>query len=185
MLAFGEKSHHLYFVYGADMNSTQIALRCYNPMAVAVARLPNYRIGFYGQSSKWGGGEETFVEASGEDLWGVVYRLSFYDGERLDRCHDVRLDGNGAYFLWPSEVTDGEGTSYPVLLYKRALLGIQEPPTDAYLAHIVSGAICNGLPADYVEQLRAIPTIPSEAGMPLNDPVQREISFGAACGSCG
>ncbi|HEY0330864.1 MAG TPA: gamma-glutamylcyclotransferase [Rhodopseudomonas sp.] len=184
MLAFGKKSHHLYFVYGSDMNAAQIALRCYTPTLVAVARLANHRIGFYGQSAKWGGGEETFVEAPGQDLWGVVYQLSFYDGERLDSWLDVRLDGNGPYFHWPAEVIDANGVSYWALLYKRALLGIQEPPTDAYLEHIVAGAVSHGLPADYIEQLRAIPTVPSEPGMPLSDPRERVIGLDAACGGC-
>ncbi|MBB5046032.1 hypothetical protein HNR60_000774 [Rhodopseudomonas rhenobacensis] len=184
MLAFGEKSHHLYFMYGSDMNPAQLAQRCYTPKPVAVARLPGYRLGFYGRSGCWGGGEETLVEAPGEELWGVVYRLSFYDGERLDSWLDVRLDGNGPYFHWPAEVIDVNGVSHWTLLYKRAMLGIQEPPTDAYLAHIVAGALAQGLPADYVAQLSAIPTVPSADGMPINDPRQRAISVGAACGSC-
>ena len=114
---FYSKSCHLYFMYGSDMNDGQIRERCSNPEVFAVARLPDHRISFHGYQRTWDGGEETIIPCVGEDTWGVIYKLSFVDAEKLDTRQDVRMDGAGRYFHCPVDVFDILGFFYPVDLF--------------------------------------------------------------------
>lgn len=165
MKDFYSRSYQLYFVYGSDMNREQITSRCHNPEVFAVARLRNYRISFFGYSKIWDGGEECLISAPGEDLWGVIFKLSFSDADLLDAWQDVRLDGTGGHFLYPTEVVDTKGHCIPVLLMKRNFLGDPASPTEEYLHHIVAGAQFHALPADYIDKLKMIET--KKAGFPV------------------
>ena len=46
-----------YFAYGASMNETQISARCHKPKAIAIARLADHKLAFFGHSETWDGGE--------------------------------------------------------------------------------------------------------------------------------
>ncbi|MFA7059900.1 MAG: gamma-glutamylcyclotransferase family protein [Pedobacter sp.] len=159
-------THHLYFAYGSNMNQGQISSRCYKPEVIAIARLSNHGISFFGYSKRWDGGEATLVSKPGEDLWGVVYKLSFFDSERLDSWQDVRLDGTGSYFLFPTKVVDKDGNNYPVLLYKKFFSDEPRFPSTEYLDTIVSGAESRGIPAGYIERLKGIETKPASFPVP-------------------
>jgi hypothetical protein len=177
--------HWLYFAYGANLNMEQMNLSCTSPKPIAIARLPNHRIEFFGHSTKWDGALETCLVARHRDLWGVVYELSLRDGDRLDSCQDVRLDGNGAYFHYPAEVVDDHGNIYDVRLYKKDVLGIPRRPSREYLDHIVQGAMFHGLPADYLESLRAIASKAASYRVPRADRYDLAIVTGGECSECG
>jgi hypothetical protein len=175
----------LYFAYGSNMNAAQMAERCIAAEPIAVARYPDHAIGFFGHSRKWDGAVATCLPAPGKDLWGVVYKLSVFDGDSLDTWQDVRLDGNGAYFHYPAQVVDSRGTRYNVLLYKKDMLGAPKPPSREYLDFILSGATFHGLPADYVESLRTIATKEASYPVPRSGKFAPSIAAGADCSSCG
>lgn len=105
--AFDEKQSKLYyFAYGSNMNKEQILARGVQHKVIAVAKLSNYQLAFFGYSKVWGGAVETVIPALGHEVWGVIYDLSSSERERLDDWQDVRLDGSGAYFHCPAKVTD-------------------------------------------------------------------------------
>lgn len=178
-------THHLYFAYGSNMNHDQITSRCYKPEVVAIARLSDHVISFFGYSKRWDGGEATLISKPGEDLWGVVYKLSFFDSERLDSWQDVRLDGTGSYFLFPTEVVDKDGNNYPVLLYKKFFSGEPLFPSTEYLDTIVSGALSRGIPAGYIERLKGIETKPASFPVPRIFEYERSATFGNNSCDCG
>ncbi|MDD2335565.1 MAG: gamma-glutamylcyclotransferase [Geobacteraceae bacterium] len=151
-------THHLYFAYGSNMNQGQITSRCFKPEVFAIARLSDHALSFSGYSKRWDGGEATLNSQPGEDLWGVVYKLSFMDSERLDSWQDVRLDGTGSYFLFPTEVIDKDRNTYPVLLYKKFYSDEPRPPSKEYLDTILSGATSHGIPAGYIDTLKRFET---------------------------
>jgi gamma-glutamylcyclotransferase len=107
-----------YFAYGANMNQNQILKRCLRPEFISAAFLPHHKLEFFGYSTLWNGGVETLISDKTQDLWGVVYKLSFFDIERLDTWQNVKFDGTGPYFSSPETVFDQNGKAYPVLLYK-------------------------------------------------------------------
>jgi gamma-glutamylcyclotransferase len=178
-------SNHLFFAYGSNMNPVQIASRCFKPEALAVARLEDHVLSFHGESRRWGGGEATVINKPGENVWGVVYKLTLSDSERLDSWQDVRLDGTGSYFHYPTEVTDAEGKSYPVLIYKRFQAGEPSSPSEELLETIVAGASFRELPAAYLEKLRNIATVKASFPVPRIFEHEREITFGVPCDCVG
>ena len=154
MSPFQARDHHLYFIYGTNMNPAQMVPRCGKQEAVAVARLSGHRLAFFGHSTMWDSGEATVVRQPSEEVWGVVFKLSFSAANSLDSWQGVRIDGTGTYFLYPSVVVDAKGVSYPVQFYRKDYCGEPQKPSEAYLAHIVEGAVAHGLPGDYIERLK-------------------------------
>lgn len=178
-------TYHLFFAYGSNMNPEQIASRCFKPEACAVACLPGYELSFYGHSRRWDGGEATVIPQPGEGVWGVVYKLTLADSERLDSWQDVRLDGTGAYFHYPTVVMDAQGNEYPVLLYKRFLSGEPGSPSREYLDTVISGALFHGLPSAYLGKLRGMPTVPASFPVPVIFEHERSTTFGHHSCDCG
>jgi gamma-glutamylcyclotransferase len=173
------------FAYGSNMHSEQVRARCTNAKLVAVAKLPDHQLAFYGNSPVWDGAEETVLPAPGQDVWGVIYELTPSDKEKLDDWQDALFDGSGAYYHSPAKVTDQAGKVYSVLLYKKAQLGEPQKPSEEYLDYIVQGAIERGLPAAYVDQLRAVETKKAKFVVPRTKKSPREMVPGSECGSCG
>jgi gamma-glutamylcyclotransferase len=173
------------FAYGSNMNSEQVRARCTNAKLVAVAKLPDHQLAFYGNTPEWDGAEETVLPAPGNEVWGVIYELTPSDKEKLDDWQDALFDGSGAYFHSPAKVTDQQGKEYSVLLYKKAKLGNPEKPSEEYLNFIVQGAVERGLPAAYVDQLRSIETRKAKFAVPRPRKSARQAAPGDECGSCG
>ena len=123
------QSERYYFAYGSNMNAEQMQSRGARPLSVVVAKLPDHAIAFHGYSKTWDGAVETVVSAPGHEVWGVIYKLTFSDANSLDSWQDVRLDGTGAYFLFPTSVIDTEGRAQSVLLYKKDVLEAPQKPS--------------------------------------------------------
>jgi len=185
MTKISRGTNHLFFAYGSNMNPGQISSRCYKPEACAIARLFGHSLSFYGWSKRWDGGEATVTPKTGEEVWGVVYKLTLSDSERLDSWQDVRLDGTGAYFLYPTEVVDAEGNEYSVLLYKRFLSWEPCSPSEEYMDAVISGALFHGLPSDYVEALKGIKTVKASFPAPRIFEHERSATFGSNACDCG
>jgi hypothetical protein len=176
---------HLIFSYAANMNPELIAARCSRPEVVGLARLPDHALAFFDYSRRWDGAAATLIDSPGDDLWGVVYRLSFLDSERLDAWLDVHLDGTGDYFLLPAEVIGADECCQPVMLYRKFYHGgPQRPPSEEYLATIVAGAVARGLPAEYVERLRRMPARKASFPVPQTFEHERSASFGGKSCDC-
>lgn len=179
------RSVELYhFAYGPNMNALQIGRLCSKPKVVAIARLPDHRVGFFGYSAVWDGAQESVVREPGHDVWGVVYKLSPSDNESLDAWQDVRMDGNGNYFHYPARVDGMDGRTYTVLLYKKERLGSPEKPSRPYLDIIVSGAEEKQLPAEYVQELRAIESKAPSYPVPRLRKVAAGILAAHDCSTC-
>ena len=175
---------HLFFAYGSNMNSRQITSRCSKPEAFAVARLADHELAFFGESRRWDGGEATVINKPGSEVWGGVYKLSLPDSERLDSWQDVRLDGTGAYFHYPTVVIDAKGQEYPVLIYKRFLSGERSDPSEEFMSTVINGAEASDLPADYQEKLRTIATKKASFKAPRIFDHELSTTFASPCDCC-
>ena len=184
-MIFREKTSEFYFfAYGSTMNQEQILARGVKPVVVGIARLPHHRIAFYGYSRTWDGAMETVVPASGQEVWGVIYELTLTDWDRLDASQDVRLDGTGTYFHFPDWVTDTEGRSHAVLLYKKDILREPLPPSREYLEVIIQGALKRGLPSWYVEELRRLDSRPADFKVPREGKLGPDLQLENSCSGC-
>ena len=181
---YGRKDRQYYFAYGSNMNKGQIAERCSVARAVCAACLPGHRLAFYGRNRVWDGGQETVVQELGQQVWGVLYELTFGDAASLDVWSSVRLDGGGAYFHYPVQVHDAAGREHTAVLYKKDVLGPPVPPSSQYLAHIVAGAEANGLPDAYVEYLKNLQSVPARYPVPKRDTLLRGVLRESTCAEC-
>jgi len=184
MKNFYSDKYHLFFAYGSNMNPEQIAFRCQRPEIFAVAYLPDHKISFHGYNKKWDGGEEGLIYQPGMQLWGVIYKLSFSDMDRLDAWQDARLNGTGPYFQCPAEVINTQGNLYPVVLYKKDILAEFQLPSEEYLNHIVDGAISHGLPENYINDLKKVTTRKTTYPVPLVYKFDRTLLSNLSC-DCG
>ena len=184
--ATGRTRKLLYFCYGADMLESRIRSRCASPKVVAVARLADHRLDFYGYSPVWDGGLETVEPAPGREVWGVVYALGVTDADSLDTWQGVRLNGTGSYFHYPAEVTDDQGTAYEVLVHKKDILGEPTRPSRPYLDLVVAAARQRGLPPQAIESLQALPARTADYPVPRYGLGRREgVLPGETCADCG
>jgi hypothetical protein len=184
MSAFESKNHHTYFIYGANLNPELLFRRCGTPKPVGVARLADYRLGFFGHSAVWDGGEEAAVPQAGEEVWGMLYRLSFPEADLLDEWQGVRPDGCGPYYLFPVFATDLEGCSHAALMYRKDVCGVSGLPSDAQLNYIVDGAQAQGLPSLYIERLKGMPSKKAAYPVPRADSRWRSL-LASVCRACG
>lgn len=179
-----ENTRHYYFAYGSNMNLAQMKKRCSSPKVLGIARLPGYKVEFYGYSGIWDGGQESVVPDLQSEVWGVLYELQFFDCEQLDVYQDVRFDGTGPYFHYPVEVIDKERATFDAMIYKKNILQDAVPPSIEYLQFIVQGAMEQGLPLEYINLLQNKNTKPASYAVPL---VQKsKLSYmNTNCGDCG
>lgn len=173
-----------YFAYGSNMNSVQMQKRCAKPRVVAIARLADYRIAFFGHSKIWDGAQETVVRDPGHGVWGVVYEIGNMDQERLDAWQDVRMDGTGPYFHYPARVKGVGGQIYTVLFYKKDLLGEPRRPSKTYLDFIIAGAKEKQLPAEYIDELEGIESSPASYPVPKPRTFNPESLLAWDCSEC-
>ncbi|MGO9597044.1 MAG: gamma-glutamylcyclotransferase family protein [Isosphaeraceae bacterium] len=176
-------SLHLYFLYGGCMSLNLIAPYCPSARVVAVARLLDYRLSFFGRSERWDGGEEGLVPQPGADVYGVVVQISRSDSDRLDTWQGVKLDGSGRYFHSPAEVIGLDGTIYPVLIFHKLERGRPSKPSTEYLEQIITGALTHQLPAGYVAMLRKVDSVPASYRVPRVEGFASFLVVGGGC-SC-
>jgi len=149
----------LYFAYGSNMNWTQMQDRCSSARVVSIARLPDHRLAFTRRSVKRAcGGADALIEA-GRSVWGVVFEISGADVIALDKSEGYRPGREeNSYWRSPRIVfLDGDDRR-PITAeaYFAEPESDPPPPSQAYMALILSGARHWRLPDDYIAELEAI-----------------------------
>src|SRR5437667_12594254 len=132
------------------MDPKQMASRCPGAVGIGRARLPDYELAFVWDSPGWGGGVATVIPSSGSEVWGVLWEVTDEHIKALDRYEGVAI---GAYTREHLDVETDEGLAN-ALIYL-ATDTREKPPSGRYIDALIRGAEAHGLPADYVEQLRA------------------------------
>lgn len=184
MDVFQRNDHHVYFLYGANLNPVQLSSRCGDPVRLGVARLADHRLAFFGRAPVWDGGYETIVPRPGGEVWGVLYRMTFSQAEQLDAWQDARTDGCGAYFLFPVKVVGPDDTSREALVYKKDRCGEPGLPSDAQMGFIVQSAHAQGLPAGYIASLKSEQTRKAGYAVPRRDGFEKRL-LSLPCHGCG
>lgn len=173
----------LYFAYGSNLNLEQMRVRCPKHQVIGPARLPGYRLGFYGYSMNWDGAVATIIAEAGAEVWGVLYQLNIGDWGQLDRFENVKDDGTGDYFHMPVEVINQQGELQEATAYVKATLGTTVCPSTEYLQTILQGMESHQLPETYVAGLRSLETKPAGYAVPRRKNLDGPV--GNACGDCG
>ncbi|RVE62235.1 hypothetical protein OJAV_G00155050 [Oryzias javanicus] len=162
-----ENNHtFLYFAYGSNLLKERLRLKNPSATVLCVARLKDYKLVFGNHkgltSDRWHGGVATIERSPGDEVWGVVWRMSTSDLESLDNQENVML---GAYSPVELSVkTKGEELSCRTYIMNSC---VYAPPSPQYLQVIMMGAQQNGLPKEYQDKLRAIRTNMYEGPLPV------------------
>jgi gamma-glutamylcyclotransferase (GGCT)/AIG2-like uncharacterized protein YtfP len=127
--------------------------QCPSATAVMLAELPNYRIEFRRYSTGMKGGVSTIMEAPGDLVKGVLYRVRRDEIAALD---DLENLGQGLYRRQTFRVLGADGAWYPADLHRVVRPAGPFAVAPAYLALMLEGAREHGLGDDYVTRLEAL-----------------------------
>lgn len=144
-----------YFAYGSNMSSEELQAVCPGAEFLSIARLPDRRLDFTRYSAKRRGGVADIVESTGDEVWGVLYKIPDDELPALDRKEGVAA---AAYKRTYVEVIAPTDERVEVLTYTVVKKAPTEPPSRAYLDIILSGAREHSLPVEYVGMLEQITT---------------------------
>jgi gamma-glutamylcyclotransferase len=143
----------LYFAYGSNMATEVMASKCSDISVLGPARLAGYRLAFSRRSIRTGTGVANVVSEAGSSVWGVLYEVSDRCLESLDRKEGYPW----AYDRRAIDVTLESGERLRALTY---VVDQPEPdevkPSSDYAKGLVAAAEEQGLPAGYVDSLRAL-----------------------------
>ena len=149
-----------YFAYGSNMWRTQMRERCPDHELIGKAVLPGYALCFPRSSPIRNCGVAGIVETPEAQVWGVVYRLHDEDLAALDKREgfDPRKPAHVNRYNRKTVRVLMDGETLDCLTYLARKEPGQHLPNDEYMAAIITGAVENGLPEEYIRQLRSILT---------------------------
>jgi gamma-glutamylcyclotransferase len=142
-----------YFAYASNMAPNVITRLCPRHRYLGVAHLADHRLAFTRRSVKTRTGVADIVQAAGETVWGVLYRIDDNELTAIDRKegHDwaytrvtlpVRLEGG----------PECAAVTYTVRFKEPA----EVPPSRQYLDLVITAARERRLPGEYIKQIEAI-----------------------------
>jgi cation transport regulator ChaC len=141
-----------YFAYGSNLDpETFVGRRRMRPAESCVAILHGYRLVF---DLPIGDGERAcanVLAAPEEWVHGVAYRISTEEAARLDRTEGVPR----AYQRLVVSLRRNGGDALPAFTYVSGLRREGRKPSERYLNLILRGARHHGLPASWIDSLRA------------------------------
>lgn len=140
----------LYFAYGSNMLSSRLRERCHSAMPVGVAELPDHELRWH-KRSKDNSGKCDVVACPGKRVIGVLYRIDDSDKKALDRAEGL---GHGYDEIEALVLHDDNNVIAKA--YQATATDESLTPYGWYKALVIAGAQENGLPQDYVEQLKLV-----------------------------
>ena len=143
----------LNFAYGSNLASRYVRQECPSAVTVMRAVLPNYRIEFRRYSTNLKGGISTIMEAPGDLVHGIVYRIERAEMDALDELENV---GEGLYRREEFLVLGDDDAWHKADLYRVARPAGPFAVAPEYLAYMLEGAREHDLPSDYVTRLEAL-----------------------------
>ncbi len=137
-----------YFAYGSNMSRARLHERVPGAVAQGAARLDGWRLRF-DKPSRDGSTKANVGPEEGSVVWGVVWALPAGGWSVLDGYEP-------GYDRIPCEISAASGRILTAGLYVYRGPTGDGLPFDWYLAHLIDGGREHALPADYLEDLRAI-----------------------------
>jgi len=123
-----------YFAYASNMSRKQMAERCPEAKATAVATLPNFKLIFTGYSRQRKGAVASIRGSKGDKVIGAVYEISEAGLRKLDKYENYPTD----YKHLDVRVFTDSGETYDAVTFIKA--GQEEgQPSAEYRAIIQQG----------------------------------------------
>uniref|UniRef100_A0A8D0DLN6 gamma-glutamylcyclotransferase n=1 Tax=Salvator merianae TaxID=96440 RepID=A0A8D0DLN6_SALMN len=170
--------HFLYFAYGSNLLRERLMLRNPSIVFLTVAHLLDYKLAFgshQGRNSAWHGSTATIVHSPGDEVWGIIWKMSISDICSLDRQEGVE---EGIYVPIEVSVQTQEGKVFKCRSYQmtKFVFGL---PSPQYKKVICMGAKQNGLPVDYQKKLDSIETNKYAGPLPLFEEITAALNVTA------
>ncbi len=144
-----------YFAFGANMNdSVFLGRRKMRPLEWRVGQLPDYQLRFNLHGRPRGlSAPANIAPAPGEEVWGVLYRMTRRDMVWL---HSTEGVPDWRYYPVWLDVKDREGNT--LRAFSLIADGLPEVgnPSLRYITLIREGAIQHDLPGPWIEKLNAV-----------------------------
>ncbi len=143
-----------YFAYGGNMSERVfVQRRGIRPAETRTGRLDGYRLVFTVAGGMRPGvsAPANIIEAPGQTVHGVLYRLPLRQFVRLDASEGLQYD-----YLWTEVEDAGSKRLAIVVTYKVAQAAPEGRPGRSYLNTIREAARQRGLPDDYIAVLDRI-----------------------------
>lgn len=126
--------------------------RCPDSECLGVAFLTGYQLDFTRYSTGWRCGVADIVRREGAEVWGLTYKISQYDLEKLDRC-----EGHPRYYRRTKvTVITRKGESRDVITYEVVNKEPFHPPSQHYLNVILKAAKEYDFPGAYRDYLESM-----------------------------
>nr|WP_281373717.1 gamma-glutamylcyclotransferase family protein [Haloechinothrix aidingensis] len=144
----------LYAAYGSNMDPAQMMERAPLSPLAGTGWLEGWRLTFGGEDVGWEGALATIVEDPESRVFVVLYDVSTFDEDRLDRWEGGELFLHNKIRL-RVQTMEGDVLAWFYVLdaYEGGL------PSARYLGMLADAAEAAGAPADYVANLRTRPCI--------------------------
>jgi len=140
-----------YFAYGSNMSRAQMRSRAGQSLEEQPARLENYEL-LFNKKARGGFATANIHPASGKTVHGVLYKIPESAFRNLDRFESVPEH----YRRIEVAVTDGTGKKINAQVYIATKVEKGLRPAPHYLQTILDGAGEHGLPAEYIEEIKAV-----------------------------
>ncbi len=148
----------LIFTYGSNMNLNRLTKRVASAIKVTNAFLPGYKL-LCNKVSKDGSSKANIMrtDIAAEIVWGVLFTIDSNEKPLLDKAEGLGMGYNEGTLTF----FDENNISYTAQVYIADTKAIDNNlnPYDWYKEFIVTGAIQNKLPAEYISQLQSITCI--------------------------
>ena len=152
-----------YFAFGSNLDPKQMELRVPKACFAGKARARGYRLGFAGQSLRWGGGVAEMQPQDGSYVEGVIYSLPKDAFERLDR-----FEGNYNRKTIEVELEAGETIDAEVYMLKPRR---PNPPSQQYWDVLIAAYEKLGFDAAPLQQAVEGKKITPAADLPPPDKI--------------
>ena len=140
-----------YFAYGSNMNRAQMLSRAGQILEEQPARLENYELAF-DKKARGGAATANIHLAPGKTVHGVLYNVPEAVYRNLDRFEGVPEH----YRRIEVQVTNGAGQKVAAQAYIATKVEKGLRPAPHYLQGILEGAKEHGLPAEYMDEIKAV-----------------------------
>lgn len=148
----------LIFAYGSNMNLNRLAKRVPSAVKVTNAFLTDHKV-VCNKISNDGSAKANIIKTDVPDeiVWGVLFSIDNNEKALLDKAEGLGKGYTEGTFTFFDETNN----SYAAQIYFADSSSIDNTllPYDWYKEFIVTGAIQNKLPAEYISQLQSITCI--------------------------
>jgi gamma-glutamylcyclotransferase len=149
-----------YFAYGSNLErGTFLGRRRMRPLATEIGVLCDFTLRFDLPVGPGERGVANVAPEPGDHVWGALYQLTGEDAQRLDRTEGV---GQGAYLRLAVSVRTRDERVIEAFTYRSERGQPGRKPSRRYMGLLLTGSRELGLPALWVERLRAWPLATDE-----------------------